>query len=114
MKSNLALLDLKEFKKLSGILSFVAWASIAFDLKISFLAYIVLMLLLVLTNSQPVESIQEGALNSETFVLKKVYLRNSKTFQRKMYYFNRIGLMTFIAAVAVYDILVNMKVIDPI
>lgn len=114
MKTNLALLDFKELKMLSGILCLVVWASKVFDFEISFLAYIVFILSLVLNNTQPVESVQEGGLDSETFVLKKVYLRNSKTFQRKLYYFNRIGLMIFIAAVAAYDILVNMKVIDPI
>lgn len=117
MQSNLVLIDTTEFRYLCGIFSTISIFALIADMKLSLPGYIIVLLLLLIAKAKPVEELQDSlpavdrAEAKDIVVLKKVYLRDSKKFQKRLYYFNRIGIFLILAGIITHDVLVNLKII---
>ncbi len=120
MKSKLALWDTRELRIFSGFLTILLLLGKITDLSFSFGAYLFVLVLLIFTKAEEVQEVREGLSDvnvenkQEIIILQRIYLRNDKKFHRKVYLFNRFITFFLMAWIAIYDILVNMKVIDPI
>ncbi|WP_415063177.1 hypothetical protein [Bdellovibrio sp.] len=118
MKSNLALLNMKESRVLAVPIFVIGVLAIVTDLQFSLKAYLMIWFLFIMSKSEPVEAVQEGfALGLDTkdlIILKRVYMLNNEKFHKRLYYFNRFGTFMLLAGVILHDVLVYLKIIDPV
>ncbi|WP_415063184.1 hypothetical protein [Bdellovibrio sp.] len=120
MKTNLALVNIKESRFLAGLLTLVGILNIVTDLQVSLKGYIIVFFLLILSKSEPVEEVQDGlvALNmsadKDLIAIKRVYVFNNKNFHKRLYYFNRAVVFILLAGFILHDVLVYLKIIDPV
>ncbi len=118
MKTNLYIVNIKESRIISGLLSIVFILSMVTGLQVSMTGYMMVLFLFVMSKCEPVEAVQGGAaLGLETkdlFILKRVFMFNNENFHKRLYYFNRFGTFMILAGVILHDVLVYLKIIDPV
>ncbi len=120
MKTNLYIINIKEFRKLSGLLLIGIMLSMVANLQFSLKGYIIILFLFVMSKSEPVEEVSEVASsfdlgsNKDILRLKKIYLLDSVKFHTRLYYFNRFVTYILLAGVILHDVLVNLRIIDPV
>lgn len=120
MKSVLALLDIKELMILSGLLTFILILGKFTNLSFSYGEYFFVLVFFGISKIVDVKEVQADLStlnlgeNRQIIVLEKVILFKDEKLHRKLYLFKRFVAFLLLALVIIQDVLVNMKIIDPI